>query len=1077
MSYNVLEKNGVLNENVDGAAFNHFSAANKSGIIRGVLNECAVTSPDGLRIVVSSGELLIHGFRVKITEAKEFTFPSLPSSTISYHIVAKIVLSSDRSVSFDLLPRVLSTLVQQDLFKAERGTYEVEVARFDHTMLGVSNLRKTLNTITSDGIAGNSVFIKYSAYSDGSYFTDSPTSESRYIGFASALKEPTEKGAYKWSNIKPSIVSDLGSSEALAMSQKGVNDAISFIQNGEETLNLSWTNTMIDSSGNESASTNSQVSSFINVNRLGDILLTNSSKQVILFICEYDVNGSFLERHSIDVSTPNRVECEKIRVVAYSENVSSQGSYVSVKFRTHGISQAVEVANVVTEYAFPQVIDSSVFEKGGITLSNGLLFDSDNRVRSKITFYEDTCISASDGVIFYIVFYTYDGNEKGSVSWVYSSDKYQGTVLIKKEDFAQNSNMFRIVAKKEDDSSFSSFEDVIEIRTVKAIEHCVWEKGTITNGLDDDRAGRIRSGNILFKDLLLYPKEGFQISINGYTEDNEWKGVVSSANKSPIFIKDVVPSDVSYIRLVVSRYLTGGWTVDESSVPYFQDLVKVYTASSPEYVSATKSLNTEALQKANEAVDVANGAEETANEAKEKADSSLQSSDLQSYIAGLFEPVEDVPIGGVKNAILNFDQLINIKWYAQKKIPQVYGALYKGDHTGMPYSSTRQEGLFVPNNVSFHTFLTALENPNSYLYNVDLGEEPYGNTNGDTYYGTVCSIAAAHALNIEPNYSTHQWQFIPGMHAIPEQSINALKLGDTIVNKDMAGGHVVMVTGIRRNAFGVTHVTISEACNNFCQKTEYTAEQLITGIYQDNALIKQGYPTSEYIYCRYDSIDDVEYVRSEYVSVGDEAAKEYSFDLPIMPRKGDQSVWVIGRETYIWNSASTSYSTEKGVILDILNAGEYTSIDVYKDGVAFGTYTIDSSAINLGDLEAGAYSARLTNGTEHSNPCSWIVVNLSLDSVAVNTYEGQKKVDISFSHSDNAEPKYFIWARGDENAKGYLNKGTVYVTPLTDAEKISEQYRISYGGKSYKDALLVRVAFKTEFGMAFSDFSDVISVK
>lgn len=392
--------------------------------------------------------------------------------------------------------------------------------------------------------------------------------------------------------------------------------------------------------------------------------------------------------------------------------------------------------------------------------------------------------------------------------------------------------------------------------------------------------------------------------------------------------------------------------------------------------------------------------------------------------------VDDVPENsGVKNALLNFEQLVQIDYTALKDIPHRYNSLDTGNHTGVPYSSTRPEGLFVPNNVSFHTFMTALQNPNSYLYTVDLGE--LGNENGNTYYGAVCSTACAYALGIVPNYSTHQWKDIPGMEIIENQSAYGLKLGDTITGK----GHVVMVTGITRNARGkIGHITISEASNPKVHSTRYTPDEL-----------EAKYPPSSYTYCRYSELYAVEYESTPYVAVGDEVVQNVTYNTAIIPRKGDKANWLVGQD----------------VVIDVLEPGNYSAIEIYKDGTFWNKKEI-TSVLTLKDLDFGSYKARLTNGEDASDWCYWIVVDAASSAVACGA-DGKAKITFAAS---NAVPLYVQWANGSNN-------GTVHISELTE-EEIAAGVSVCRHTAGY---FKIRVAFQTEYGIIFSELPEAITVK
>lgn len=91
---------------------------------------------------------------------------------------------------------------------------------------------KPLAAIKGDvGDKGNSAWIRFSANADGTGFTSTWTSGQQYIGFASAIAEPTDKSAYIWVDLaqiaKSLIVSATGQSDVLAMSQKKVTNMFS----------------------------------------------------------------------------------------------------------------------------------------------------------------------------------------------------------------------------------------------------------------------------------------------------------------------------------------------------------------------------------------------------------------------------------------------------------------------------------------------------------------------------------------------------------------------------------------------------------------------------------------------------------------------------------------------------------------------------------------------------------------------------------------------------------------------------------------------------------------------------------
>ena len=151
MSYKILEKNGVDNENIDGGAFNNFAAGGRDGIVGGVLAECALTAA-GSAIGISPGLIILHGIRIKVTGIETLALSSVPLNPTSYQIVAQVTLASNGDVDFSFFIRMPQPLVQNSLYQSDMGAYQAELASFTHNPDGtISNLTKTLDIIYGSG--------------------------------------------------------------------------------------------------------------------------------------------------------------------------------------------------------------------------------------------------------------------------------------------------------------------------------------------------------------------------------------------------------------------------------------------------------------------------------------------------------------------------------------------------------------------------------------------------------------------------------------------------------------------------------------------------------------------------------------------------------------------------------------------------------------------------------------------------------------------------------------------------------------------------------------------------------------
>lgn len=151
MSYKILEKNGVDNENIDGGAFNNFAAGGRDGIVGGVLAECALTAA-GSAIGISPGLIILHGIRIKVTGIETLALSSVPLNPTSYQIVAQVTLASNGDVDFSFFIRTPQPLVQNALYQNGEGTYQAELASFTHNPDGtISDLIRTMDTIYGAG--------------------------------------------------------------------------------------------------------------------------------------------------------------------------------------------------------------------------------------------------------------------------------------------------------------------------------------------------------------------------------------------------------------------------------------------------------------------------------------------------------------------------------------------------------------------------------------------------------------------------------------------------------------------------------------------------------------------------------------------------------------------------------------------------------------------------------------------------------------------------------------------------------------------------------------------------------------
>lgn len=152
MSYRILTKNSVDNTNIDGARQNHFNAGMRSGVVKGALNECNVTSPASNQIVINTGELRISGHQVVIEESEQLQLTNTPQTATNYSIIAEISVNDSSVPSFRIFIQPQNSgLVQDNLFALLNGigTYQIKLANFTQNTDGsIFNLERVADLIS-----------------------------------------------------------------------------------------------------------------------------------------------------------------------------------------------------------------------------------------------------------------------------------------------------------------------------------------------------------------------------------------------------------------------------------------------------------------------------------------------------------------------------------------------------------------------------------------------------------------------------------------------------------------------------------------------------------------------------------------------------------------------------------------------------------------------------------------------------------------------------------------------------------------------------------------------------------------
>ena len=391
--------------------------------------------------------------------------------------------------------------------------------------------------------------------------------------------------------------------------------------------------------------------------------------------------------------------------------------------------------------------------------------------------------------------------------------------------------------------------------------------------------------------------------------------------------------------------------------------------------------------------------------------------------------VYDLGSPGAQCAVKKAHQMTDVEFVPLRTIVANTRKIYQpGENSkGMIYSSVKEINTGVGFDVSFHTFMTAMHNPRSVLYTVNLSKPPYHGKNASAYYGTVCSALVSYALGLSVVRNTQDFSQSDDMVLVDNQSIKNIQLADVLLSSN----HIVIITGIKRNSKtgSVVSVEYCEAVQEGCRRVVKTAKEF-------NQKLSNG----KWKMFRYKDLEKNTYTPlTEFVAVDGEQGEPFKYNDALCPNKGDKSCYVSGED----------------VVLNILGDG-FEKVVLYKYSKKYNTIELNGdSDIVLKNLPYGDYKAMLERKGEKTDFVCWKVID-------VRVKADPEKETISF-HSDNATPVYLefcmitgsrpSWAwyplKKEDISKGYVKISDL---PLSDTLRAQES------------AMYAKVHFDCEYG-------------
>ena len=375
-------------------------------------------------------------------------------------------------------------------------------------------------------------------------------------------------------------------------------------------------------------------------------------------------------------------------------------------------------------------------------------------------------------------------------------------------------------------------------------------------------------------------------------------------------------------------------------------------------------------------------------------------------------------------ALARSRQLTDFKWTPVRDVPMYYKKevtmLPEGvEIIGFPYASAEQQDTFITENISFETFLSAVPNPYSKLY------QPGRSALDACNYGIVCNGFVRYALGIRERVSTAKWLDIAGMRRIAERgeyTVDDLRLLDVLYAFGEGRNHVALITDILLDEDGVIRrVEVSESVRPSCKREVFDVDVF----YEKYNLF--GITRYDYL----DSLPPFDIEENKILSSGiDKVRPHLTVDM------GNKS----------------NYREGDSVIFAVYGI-EHDVVDIYRDEELIESIPVNGSAIFDRPLTAGFYTARLAKGGDSVE----FAVNRAVISYEIK--DGVLIVDAPpidsrdrLIHADFREHKRYAPAKAAKLSK---------ILYLTDEEKAKGHYEREIPD----DALYFKVYYENKYGI------------
>lgn len=357
-------------------------------------------------------------------------------------------------------------------------------------------------------------------------------------------------------------------------------------------------------------------------------------------------------------------------------------------------------------------------------------------------------------------------------------------------------------------------------------------------------------------------------------------------------------------------------------------------------------------------------------------------------------------------------QIAGVQWTTLNDVPRNSG-FFPADTviSGIPYSSVKELDKFVGQDVSFYTFLTAVQNPRSVLYTEHVGQTPYSGVNCAAFYGTVCSMTVNYVLGFDAPYESGMYASLPFIEKVEKQDPSEVRIGDILWQK----GHVVLVEDVKHKSNGnISSIYILESSGSYTRIKQYSLSSFI-----------DRWKSSSWVLYRYLDFGRIAH-QEEYSFLSSLSPDNYSvrYDSDVCTSRGDRACYREGED----------------VVINLLTLMDEEA-HISRNGQDYSVATFKNGNLTLTELPSGKYEVRV-----NTSSTSFEVIRTSVKAVKAGG-----GVFVEFDESNGVPECVVLCSKTGARKR---------IHTITDSELSSGRLWVDYNDSN----IYVKVFYRGEYG-------------